>query len=151
VSGLLRRRVGAAAVFIAMLLFAGPQPSRSPVLQWQVVSPTNLAPVLAPPPPSRPLSPSWRGAVRATPRKLKHVDPVYPEGARQERIQGDVIVEILIDEGGAVEDARVIRSIGLLDQAVLDAVWQWRFTPSLLNDQPVKVILTVRVQFALRG
>jgi protein TonB len=48
-----------------------------------------------------------------------------------------------------VQDARVLRSIPLLDQAALDAVKQWEFTPTLLNNVPVPVIMTVTVQFTL--
>jgi len=48
-----------------------------------------------------------------------------------------------------VTDARVLRSIPLLDQAALDAVRQWEFSPTLLNGVPVAVIMTVTVQFTL--
>jgi protein TonB len=55
----------------------------------------------------------------------------------------------LIDEQGHVPEARILRSIPLLDQAAIDAVRQWEFTPTLLNGQPIPVIMTVTVQFAL--
>jgi protein TonB len=48
-----------------------------------------------------------------------------------------------------VTDAKVLRSVPLLDQAALDAVRQWEFTPTLLNGVPVPVIMTVTVQFTL--
>jgi protein TonB len=48
-----------------------------------------------------------------------------------------------------VQDAKVLRSIPLLDQAALEAVRQWEFTPTLLNGVPVPVIMTVTVQFTL--
>jgi protein TonB len=86
------------------------------------------------------------GAVRA-PVKTKHVAPVYPPIARSARVQGVVILEATIDERGQVTDARVLRSIPLLDQAAIDAVRQWEFAPTLLNGQPVAVIMTLTVQF----
>jgi periplasmic protein TonB len=46
-----------------------------------------------------------------------------------------------------VEDARVLRSIPLLDQAALDAVKEWKFTPTLLNGVAVPVIMTMTVNF----
>ena len=49
-----------------------------------------------------------------------------------------------------VKDAKVLRSIPLLDQAALDAVKQWQFTPTLLNGVPVPVIMTVTVNFTLQ-
>jgi len=48
-----------------------------------------------------------------------------------------------------VANARVLRSIPLLDQAALDAVVQWEFTPTLLNGVPTPVLMTVTVQFTL--
>ena len=59
------------------------------------------------------------------------------------------IIEATIGPDGAVKDAKVLRSIPLLDQAALDAVRQWQFTPTLLNGVPVPVIMTVTVQFTL--
>jgi hypothetical protein len=51
---------------------------------------------------------------------------------------------------GKVADAKVLRSIPLLDSAALDAVRQWEFTPTLLNGVPVPVIMTVTVNFTLQ-
>jgi protein TonB len=65
-------------------------------------------------------------------------------------VQGVVIVEATIGSDGSVQNARVLRSIPLLDAAALDAVKQWQFTPTLLNGVPVPVIMTVTVQFTLQ-
>ena len=86
----------------------------------------------------------------ATPTKVKDVRPVYPQSAIQARIQGVVIIEATIGKDGAVDNARILRSIPLLDPAALEAVRQWQFTPTLLNGVPVPVIMTVTVQFALK-
>jgi protein TonB len=83
------------------------------------------------------------------PTKTKDVKPVYPPIAQSARVQGVVIIEATIGANGRVQDARVLRSIPLLDQAALDAVRQWEFTPTLLNGVPVPVIMTVTVQFTL--
>lgn len=83
------------------------------------------------------------------PVKTTDVKPVFPPEAQQARIQGVVIFEITIDEAGKVAEARVLRSIPLLDHAAEDAVRQWEFTPTLLNGTPVPVIMTVTVQFSL--
>jgi TonB family protein len=101
-------------------------------------------------------SPQAGGPVRvgsniATPRKIVHVDPVYPEIARKARVAGLVILEARIGADGSVEDAQVLRSIPLLDQAAIDAVKQWRFRPTLLNGTPVPVIMTVTVNFRPDG
>ncbi len=83
------------------------------------------------------------------PTKVKDVRPVYPEIAREARVQGTVIVEARIEPDGTVSDARILRSIPLLDQAALDAVEQWRFRPTLLDGKPVPVIVTLTVNFRL--
>jgi protein TonB len=83
------------------------------------------------------------------PTQVRRVSPVYPPDARAAGVQGVVILEAVIDVDGRVSDARVLRSIPLLDQAAIDAVRQWEYTPTLLNGIPVPVIMTVTVQFAL--
>ena len=83
------------------------------------------------------------------PVKTKDVRPQYPPIAQSARVQGVVIIEATIGPNGKVQDARVLRSIPLLDAAALDAVRQWEFTPTLLNGVPVPVIMTVTVQFTL--
>ena len=53
--------------------------------------------------------------------------------ARSAGIQGEVVIEATIDEeGNNVADARVVKSVPMLDQAALEAVQQWRHQPSLL-------------------
>jgi TonB family protein len=84
------------------------------------------------------------------PNKTRSVNAVYPQTAQAAGIQGVVIVEITIGTDGAVSDARVLRSIPLLDQAALDAVRQWQYEPTLLNGNPVPVIMTATVNFALQ-
>ena len=74
---------------------------------------------------------------------------MYPQIAQTAKVQGVVIIEAVIGKDGNVKDAKVLRSVALLDQAALDAVRQWKFTPTLLNNVPVEVIMTVTVNFTL--
>ena len=85
------------------------------------------------------------------PQKIKDVRPVYPTDAQQSGVQGVVIIEAIVDPTGKVSEARVVRSIPMLDQAATDAVKQWEYTPTLLNGTPVPVIMTVTVNFTLQG
>jgi len=103
-----------------------------------------------PPPPPPPPAPVRVGGAIKPPTKTKDVRPVYPAIAQSARVQGVVIIEATIGPNGTVEDAKVLRSIPLLDQAALDAVKQWTFTPTQLNGQPVPVIMTVTVNFTLQ-
>jgi TonB family protein len=83
-----------------------------------------------------------------TPVKIRDVAPVYPDAARQANVRGVVIVEIKIGLDGAVTDARILRSVPLLDQAALDAVRQWQYQPVMTDGKPVPVTLTVPIPFS---
>jgi TonB family protein len=83
------------------------------------------------------------------PRKITHVNPVYPLIAQSARVQGVVILETVVGSDGTVTDVRVLRSIPLLDQAAIDAVRQWEFEPTYLNGAAVPVTMTTTVQFTL--
>ena len=101
-----------------------------------------------PPPPPPPAAPVRVGGNIKQPQKLKNVPGLPADcavGARSGR--GDHRGRHRPQR--RVQDARVLRSIPLLDQAALDAVKQWEFTPTLLNGVPVPVIMTVTVQFTL--
>ena len=84
------------------------------------------------------------------PTKIKDVAPVYPAAAKTARVAGVVIIEATIGASGKVIDTKVLRSVPMLDQAALDAVRQWEFTPTLLNGSPVPVVMTVTVNFKLQ-
>jgi protein TonB len=111
--------------------------------------------VVAPPPPPPPLprevAPMRLHLGIAAPVKVVDVAPKYPAIAQSAHIEGVVILEVVIDARGHVESVQVLRSIPLLDQAAIDAVHQWRFTPARLNGDAVPVVMTVTVNFTLRG
>ena len=81
------------------------------------------------------------------PMKIADVKPIYPPEARAAGVQGVVILELRIATDGTVADARVLRSIPLLDEAALQAARQWRFAPTAVNDEPVEVMMTVTINF----
>jgi protein TonB len=83
------------------------------------------------------------------PTKVKNVVPVYPQIARQARVQGVVILEVTIGPRGTVTDVKLLRGIPLLDHAAIEAVKQWEYTPTLLDGRPVPVIMVVTVNFRL--
>jgi len=147
---------------------AAPRPPIAEAPLWQPPPPTRPAPRTRPQPVTRPQAqePTARtapapanpprtqalrvgGEVRE-PRKVKHVDPIYPPFARQARVQGVVILEASISVQGRVTDVRVLRGVPLLDPAAIEAVQQWRYEPTLLNGVPEPVIMTVTVNFKLR-
>ena len=104
--------------------------------------------VLAPPPPPR--DPVRIGGQIRSPQKTQDVRPEYPPLALAARVEGIVIIEATIGVNGRVINARVLRSVPLLDQAALDAVRQWVYAPTTLNGVAVPVIMSVTVTFTLR-
>jgi TonB family protein len=81
------------------------------------------------------------------PIKMNDVQPIYPAIAQSAHVAGAVTIEATIGTDGKVIDAKVVRSIPLLDQAALDAVRQWEYRPTFLNGVPVPVLVTVTVNF----
>jgi protein TonB len=114
----------------------------------------GLPEVALPPPPP---PPARHGPVRAggqikIPALLHRVEPYYPPLAVQAHLEGVVILEAIIDEGGKVSEVKVLRSSGvLLDREALAAVRQWRYSPLLLNGIRVPFILTVTLAFNLEN
>ena len=86
------------------------------------------------------------GNVRA-PARIVDVPPVLPEEAARAGIRGTVILEVTIDVDGTVKDARVLRSVPMLDAAALEAVRHWRYEPTTVEGKSVPVIMTVPVSF----
>src|SRR5918993_3499982 len=89
------------------------------------------------PPPPPPSGPTKVGDNVAQPAVIKHVPPVYPPIAQSARVSGAVGLEGMIGAHGKVKNARIIKSIPLLDQAAIDAVKQWEYTPTVLGGVPV--------------
>jgi protein TonB len=113
--------------------------------------PTMGPPVhVAPPDPPRPIAPVRVADLPVTPRKIVDVRPPYPDIARSARVQGTVVLEAVLDPNGRVTQLRVLQSVPMLDQAALDAVRQWRYTPSLYGGHPVSVLMTITVRFTLQ-
>jgi protein TonB len=108
-------------------------------------------PVIAPPPAPSRRDPVPVGGVVRPPTRLVYVPPVYPQIALAARVEGTVILQAVIDETGNVREVKALRSILSLDDAALQAVSQWKFSPTLLNGTPVPVVMTVTVTFTLKN
>ena len=89
------------------------------------------------------------GGLVKEPKKLKDVKPVYPDEAKQDRIQGIVIMECTISTEGKVTDIKVMRGVPELIDAAIEAVKQWEYTPTVRDGVTVPVIMTVVVNFHL--
>jgi TonB family protein len=77
------------------------------------------------------------------------VEPRYPEKARASRIQGQVVVDAIIDRRGHVAELKALSGHPFLIPAALDAVRQWRYKPYLLDGKAIKVETQIIVNFNL--
>jgi protein TonB len=86
------------------------------------------------------------------PRVITEVKPTYTSDALRYRIQGTVVLELVVTHEGLPSEIRVVRSLDShgLDAQAVAAVAQWRFAPGRLGDAPVDVLVTVMVDFWIR-
>jgi periplasmic protein TonB len=107
------------------------------------------APAPPPPTPVAHKGPYRVGGKVQAPRLIHQVQPEYPPLARQARIQGDVIIDSVIDTQGRVTQMKVVSGSPLLVESAIQALGQWRYQPTLLNGQPVAVDMLVTLHFTL--
>jgi TonB family protein len=85
------------------------------------------------------------------PERIFAPDPIYPEEARQARIQGVVILQTIINALGKVTDIKVLKGLPSgLTEAAVDAVAQWEFRPATLEGKPVAVYYMVTISFSVQ-
>ena len=80
---------------------------------------------------------------------LHRVEPQYPEDARQQQIQGAVVLEVQIGGDGAVQSVQTISGPAELAQASMDAVKQWRFKPHVVDGRPTPMQTRITLNFRL--
>ena len=88
-----------------------------------------------------------------TPRLLREVKPQYTAQAMRAKIQGEVLLECIVQPDGSVGNIRVVRSLDAsfgLDQEAIKAARQWRFQPGTKQGQAVPVLVTIAIAFTLR-
>jgi protein TonB len=89
------------------------------------------------------------GGVRA-PVVITQVEPEFSEEARKQKFSGNVLVDLIVDEQGNPTHVRVARGVGLgLDEKAVEAVRQYRFKPATRDGKPVKVELSIEVNFQI--
>lgn len=106
-----------------------------------------VGPLPQPPFPTQPVPVG--GRVQA-PKLVRKVEPGYPLPAKAARIEGEVVLQALLDTDGRVRELKVISGHPLLVPAARQAVQHWVYEPTYLNEQPIAVLMRVVVQFKLR-
>ena len=85
-------------------------------------------------------------------QKISGENPKYPPDARAKKIQGAVVLDVIIGKDGAVENIRVQKTPAeSLAKSAVEAVRTWRYRPYLLNGDPIEVETTVNVVYTLGG
>ena len=87
------------------------------------------------------------------PVPVNEITPEYPPLARQAGIEGEVLVEVLVDKSGNVRDVRITRPSGSsagFEEATIKAAYQTKWKPAISNHQPVAVRVSYSVRFRLR-
>lgn len=103
---------------------------------------------LPPPPESEePIVPFY--ALSERPRVIKRATPIYPETAIWQKIEGTVVLKVLVNTVGDVEEVEVLRSHPLLDKAAIEAAKQFKFKPAKQKDKLVKVWMSIPFTFKL--
>lgn len=87
----------------------------------------------------------------APPKAINQHDPTYAEVAREAKVQGTCVLNVVINKQGLPEQIEVAKPLGVgLDDASIKAVRDWRFQPAMMSGQPVAVLVSVEVDFRLR-
>jgi protein TonB len=91
------------------------------------------------------------GSVTA-PRVITQVKPTFTADALIRKIQGTVVLELVVRANGLPSDIRIVRSLdpGGLDEQAVVAASQWRFEPGRLAGTPVDVVVTIMLDFWIR-
>ena len=94
---------------------------------------------------------AYRVGRQVTPPKGKSIpEPEYTEMARAVQLQGEVVVELIVDENGKPQDLMIARPMGMgLDDAAVDKIRTWTFKPGLKDGKPVATCATVEIAFSL--
>ena len=90
-------------------------------------------------------------AVQKKPEIIKKVLPKYPPIAQRAGIEGMVVVDFIVDEKGLPTAIKILKGHPMLDEAAIEAVEQYRFSPGMQRDKPVKVKWRVPIRFRLKN
>jgi len=80
---------------------------------------------------------------------LPRAEPVYPNAARTQGIEGKVVVAVVIDRQGDITEMKIESGDSVLAESVVESVRTWKYQPIKLNGIPVEVLTRVEVTFTL--
>jgi TonB family protein len=87
--------------------------------------------------------------VAAQARLIHRVEPEYPQQAREQRIQGPVVLDVLAGSDGSIANVKLVSGDPLLAGAAIEAVKQWQFKPRFVQGKPVEMQTQITLNFRL--
>lgn len=116
---------------------------------------TRGAGTWTPPPPPPPPPPPQNAAIpfgpgMQRPRKISGPEPQYTREAREARVEGKMLVQCVITVDGRLTSCRILKGLPFMDQPVLSALAQQRWTPVVFQGQPVRVFYTIPIKLVLK-
>lgn len=88
------------------------------------------------------------------PECIRSVLPHYPDSAKKDKIEGEVWLQVLVDEKGTVREVNVFRKSGTIagfEETAVEAAWQWEYRPAICNNKPVAVWIVYALKFKLKS
>ena len=86
------------------------------------------------------------------PRPVHQERPRYTKAGREARIEGELVLRAVVETDGTVHEVTVVKSLDAqhgLDEAGIAAARKWRFTPGTLKGKPIRVRVTIALDFTL--
>ena len=117
--------------------------------EWPVAKTETPAPAYEPEPEPASVKPVFQRSGVIRKRRIAGSDPVYPGIARQARKEATLVVKITITPEGRVGEYRFLKTNETFEQAVIDALQSWRFSPHLVNGNPVSTYTLYKFVFKL--
>jgi TonB family protein len=111
--------------------------------------PEKVVEILPVPKPPKKTIPIRVGVLEPS-RLIYKVDPVYPELAKRVHLSGDVHLEAFIDEEGNVTEVKILDGNQLFCDAAVEAVRQWKYTPTVHNGEPIPILVSIKISFRIR-
>lgn len=94
-------------------------------------------------------TPTEEYLVSEMPQVLSEVRPLYPKEAKEKELEGQVVMDVLIDQMGKVRDVSVIEGLGLFRSGAIEAMKKFRFRPAKVEGKPVPVRIRYSLKFQL--
>ncbi len=94
--------------------------------------------------------PGESATVDKSPALIKAAAPVYPQKALDNKLEGRVVVEVLVDKNGGAKDEFVVETDNaIFNESALEAVGRFHFSPGTVNGQPIPAWVSIPIQYAL--